>query len=129
MPIKEPDNLNAIGLTILMFRDIMLGLVGGAVAYLFDFSRAKREENAFRFQISSMLINMILGAFVAYMVGTLIAQDTTGRDAIVGISGVTSYQILLVAESRFVTWIVKKMTGETMDGNVKNSEDKQKDKK
>lgn len=124
MPYKEPDNLNIFWLTILMFKDVLLGVVGGAIAYLFDFSKARRDGNAFAFQVSSMLINMALGGFVAYMVGSIVPADTTGRDAIIGLTGVTSYQILLLAESKFATWIFHKITGEKIEDHQEKKKDK-----
>lgn len=124
MPLKEPDNINAIWITITMFKDVMLGVIGGAIAYLFDFSKARRNNNAFVFQISGMCINMAFGAFVAYMIGSLIPIDTAGRDAMVGVSGVTSYQILLIAESRLATVIINKFIGEDKSEKSKDKEDK-----
>lgn len=121
MPHSDPNNVNAFWLTLILFKDVLLGLIGGAISYLFDFSRAKRQGNGFAFQVSSMVINMCLGAFVAYIVGSLIPIDTAGRDAIVGMSGVTSYQILLIAESRFATWIFNKITGD----DVKHKKEKE----
>ena len=97
---------------LLSVKDIILGTMGGMVAYLFDYSRAKRdsEKKEFPFMMSSMIINMALGAFISYIVGSVIPIDTVGRDAIVGLSGVTAYNILLIAESRFATWVVDKIT-------------------
>lgn len=113
MPFSDPNNNNMFVVYFLMFKEIILGFVGGAVAYLFDYSKAKRNGNSFTFSISSMLINMALGAFVAYMVGTVIPLETMGRDAIIGMSGVTAYQILLLAESNFAKWVFNKLTGES----------------
>lgn len=115
MPNSDPNNINTFWLTLLLFKDVFLGLIGGAISYLFDFSKARRQGLDFAFQISSMLVNMCLGGFVAYMIGSIIPLETMGRDAIVGVSGVTSYQILLLAESRFATWIFNKITGEKVD--------------
>ena len=111
MPMNDPNVQNAFMVYFIMFKEIILGFIGGAIAYLFDYSKAKRNSKPFSFSISSMFINMALGAFVAYMVGTVIPVETTGRDAIIGISGVTAYQILLVAESNFAKWIFNRLTG------------------
>lgn len=92
-------------------KDIILGIAGGMVAYLFDYSKAIRQgDTEFTFLISSMLINMCLGAFVAYTVGSTLPADTMFRDAIVGLSGVTAYNILLVAESKFAKWVIERIT-------------------
>ncbi len=97
---------------LIAFKDIILGVAGGAVAYLFDYIKSRRNDQVgFPFMPSSMLINMLLGAFVAYTVGTLLPLDITGRDAMVGFSGLTAYNILLVAESKFAEWIIDKLTG------------------
>jgi NAD/NADP transhydrogenase beta subunit len=92
-------------------RDVLLGIAGGMIAYLFDYSKAKRSgDDEFKFLISSMLVNMCLGAFVAYTIGSTLPEDIHFRDAIVGLSGVTAYNILLVAESKFAKWVIEKIT-------------------
>ena len=106
------NDFNYFWVIILMFKDIFLGLVGGLISYLFDYSKAKRNGNEeFIFRVSGMIINMSLGAFVGYVIGTLLPIETTGRDAIIALSGVTSYNILLLAESRFAVWIFERVTG------------------
>jgi len=95
-------------------KDIVLGMAGGIAAYLFDYSKAKREGDAdFRFLVSSMLINMALGAFVAYIIGSVISEDVTYRNAIIALSGVTAFQIILLAESRFAEWVIARLTSST----------------
>ncbi len=116
--VGNGNDFNYIWLVLLMFKDVFLGLVGGLVAYLFDYKKADKEGRATIFKVSGVIINMALGAFVGYVMGTLLPLDTTGRDAIVALSGVTSYNILLLAESRFATWVFDKVTG-------KKSEDKE----
>lgn len=89
-----------------MFKDIFLGAIGGIVAYLFDYKKAKKDGNsAFIFSFPSLLINMFLGMFVAYSVGTFIPLDVVGRDAFIGGAGFVSFPILLVAESRAVNYL------------------------
>ena len=44
-------------------------------------------------------------------------SETTGRDAIIALSGVTSYNILLLAESRFAVWIFERVTGKDTSDN------------
>jgi len=97
-------------------KDILLGMSGGAIAYLFDYSRAKRSgDDKFKFLLSSMLINIALGAFVAYIVGSGLPIDLVYRDAIIGFSGVTAYNIILLAESRFAEWLINKIQNDTKD--------------
>ncbi len=107
----ETDWISVLGL-VKTVKDIALGMAGGVVAYLFDYSRAKRaKDEEFSFMFSSMFINMTMGAFVAYTVGSMLDSSTIGRDAIIGFSGVSAYNILLLAESKFATWIIEKITG------------------
>ena len=121
--INNGNDFNYFWVAILMFKDIFLGLVGGLISYLFDYSKAKRNGNEeFIFRVSGMIINMALGAFVGYVIGTLLPIETTGRDAIIALSGVTSYNILLLAESRFAVWIFERVTGKGTSDN-KGSKD------
>ena len=121
--INNGNDFNYFWVIILMFKDILLGLVGGLISYLFDYSKAKRNGNEeFIFRVSGMVINMSLGAFVGYVIGTLLPIETTGRDAIIALSGVTSYNILLLAESRFAVWVFEKVIGKDTSDN-KGSKD------
>ena len=121
--ISNGNDFNYFWVLLLMFKDILLGLVGGLISYLFDYSKAKRNGNEqFIFRVSGMVINMSLGAFVGYVIGTLLPIETTGRDAIIALSGVTSYNILLLAESRFAVWVFERVTGKGTSNN-KGSKD------
>ena len=116
--INSGNDFNYFWVLLLMFKDILLGLVGGLISYLFDYSKAKKNGNEeFIFRVSGMVINMALGAFVGYVIGTLLPIETTGRDAIIALSGVTSYNILLLAESRFAVWIFERVTGKGTSDN------------
>ena len=116
--INNGNDFNYFWVIVLMFKDVLLGLVGGLISYLFDYSKAKRNGNEeFIFRVSGMIINMSLGAFVGYVIGTLLPIETTGRDAIIALSGVTSYNILLLAESRFAVWIFERVTGKGTSDN------------
>jgi uncharacterized membrane protein len=96
-------------------KDILLGATGGMVGYLLDYITAQRridngEKVIFIFRYTSLFINMILGAFVAHIVGDILNEDFGDyRNAIIGLSGVTSYQILILAESKFANYIVDKV--------------------
>lgn len=121
--MSNGNDFNYFWVLLLMFKDILLGLVGGLISYLFDYSKAKRNGNEqFIFRVSGMVINMSLGAFVGYVIGTLLPIETTGRDAIIALSGVTSYNILLLAESRFAVWLFERVTGKGVSNN-KGSKD------
>ena len=116
--INNGNDFNYFWVIILMFKDVFLGLVGGLISYLFDYSKAKKNGNEeFIFRVSGMIINMSLGAFVGYVIGTLLPIETTGRDAIIALSGVTSYNILLLAESRFAVWVFEKVIGKDTSDN------------
>ena len=116
--INNGNDFNYFWVIILMFKDVFLGLVGGLISYLFDYSKAKKNGNEeFIFRVSGMIINMSLGAFVGYVIGTLLPIETTGRDAIIALSGVTSYNILLLAESRFAVWVFERVTGKGTSDN------------
>ena len=116
--INNGNDFNYFWVIILMFKDVFLGLVGGLISYLFDYSKAKKNGNEeFIFRVSGMIINMALGAFVGYVIGTLLPIETTGRDAIIALSGVTSYNILLLAESRFAVWIFERVAGKGTSDN------------
>lgn len=96
-------------------KDILIGAIGGMIGYLLDYITAQRkrdngEKVIFIFRYTSLFINMILGAFVAHIVGDILNEDFGDyRNAIIGLSGVTSYQILIVAESKFANYIVDKV--------------------
>lgn len=92
------------------YKDIILGSIGGIVSYLFDFKRAKKDKVEFNFSISLLLINVILGAFMSYMVGTVLDTKTFGRDFIIGLSGFFAFAILVFAEAKFPEWIIDKVT-------------------
>ncbi len=108
--MTSPDNITLLLKILLASRDVLLGLVGGFIAYLFDYNKAKREgNNDFVFRWTSLTINMMLGAYVGYIIGSLIPLDAWYRDAIVSLSGVTAYQILLLAQSRFAGLVFDKV--------------------
>ena len=67
--MSNGNDFNYFWVLLLMFKDILLGLVGGLISYLFDYSKAKRNGNEeFIFRVSGMIINMALGAFVGYVI-------------------------------------------------------------
>ena len=97
-------------------KDVALGAIGGLIAYLVDYITAQKkkdkgEEIVFVFRFTSLFINMALGAFVAYIVGGLLDEDFGRyRDALIGLSGVSAYQILILSEHKFATFIVNKFS-------------------
>jgi uncharacterized membrane protein YuzA (DUF378 family) len=116
MPFNNQETINILQQLLTNSKDIILGALGGLVAYLLDYITAQRKKDngenvMFVFRYTSLFINMILGAFVAHIVGSALSEDFSRyRDAIIGLSGVTAYQILILAESRFAKYIVDKFT-------------------
>jgi len=123
--MNNGNDFNYFWVIVLMFKDVFLGLIGGMISYLFDYSKAKRNGNdEFIFKVSGMIINMSLGAFVGYVIGTLLPPETSGRDAIIALSGVTSYNILLMAESKFAVWLFERFTGKNIEKRKDDIKDK-----
>lgn len=120
--INGGNEFNYYWIMLLMFKDVLLGLLGGLIAYLFDYKRAGKEGKEAVFKVSGVVINMALGAFVGYVIGTLLPPDTTARDALIALSGVTSYNILLLAESRFATWVFEKIVGKDASNKRNDNE-------
>lgn len=92
-------------------KDVLLGGAGGVIAYMFDFSKQKKELPEMRWSNHAMFINLCIGAFVAYSLGTFIPMDLQGRDGLIGLIGVTSYAILGIIESRFAKILLDKIIG------------------
>ena len=90
-------------------KDIVLGSMGGVAAYMYDYSKKKKENKDVVWSNSAMAINMFLGGFVANAMGSFIPSDLNGRDGIVGFIGVSSYAILGIVESRFAKIIMSKV--------------------
>jgi len=93
------------------FKEIILGGAGGIVAYMFDYQRQRKALADIPFSFSAMFINMCIGAFVAYSLGSFIDHSVSGRDGYIGLIGVTSYAILGIVESRFAKIIIDRILG------------------
>lgn len=96
---------------VVALKDVLLGGMGGIVAYMFDYSRQKKRMEDVQWSNSAMLINMVIGAFVAYSLAAFIPADTMGRDGLVGFIGVSSYAILGIVESRFARIVLDRFMG------------------
>ena len=92
-------------------KEVLLAGTGGVVAYLYDYARMSKVNAAHRWSNKAMTINTIIGAFVGYVVGSLIPIDVTYRDAIIAFSGVSAFTIIGIIESRFAVWLIEKATG------------------
>ena len=96
----------------LIVRDIVLGGFGGAAVYLFDYSKATRNgDSKFTFRISSLLINIVLGMFVAYAVSGVIENEQEYRDVLLLASGFSAYNVLTLTESKFAEYMFSRFTG------------------
>ena len=93
-------------------KEVILAGMGGVVAYLYDYTRLSKIDETYRWSNKALTINMILGAFVGYSVGSLIPSDVSYRDAIIAFSGVSAFTIVGIIESRFATWLIERITGE-----------------
>lgn len=97
--------------------DILLGGVAGLIAYLYDHNveckeYAKEREGgceAIKFNLFSLITNIAMGAFVAYVVGTAIADTNEYKTILVGFSGFSAYSILALARSRFAETLLDKI--------------------
>ena len=96
-------------------KEILLAGSGGVVAYLYDYTRISKEDDTYRWSNKAMVINMVLGAFVGYVIGSLIPVDVTYRDAIIAFSGVSAFTIIGIIESRFAQFIIERLTGRGID--------------
>ena len=97
------------------FKEILLAGAGGIVAYLYDYARMSKANEAHRWSNKAFAINTFLGAFVGYVIGSVIPLDVGFRDAIIAFSGVSAFTILGIVESRFATLIIEKLTGRKID--------------
>lgn len=89
-------------LTVGYYKDIFIGICGGVASYLFKYTRTTPKET---FSITSLFVHIVLGAFVSYMIGTVIEPKTYGRELIIGFSGFFAFAILIFAESKFPEWL------------------------
>ena len=96
-------------------KEIILAGTGGVVAYLYDYTRVSRTNDEHKWSNKALFINTILGAFVGYVIGSLIPIDVTYRDAIIAFSGVSAFTIIGIVESRFAVYIIERLTGKKLD--------------
>jgi len=92
-------------------KDVFLGGMGGVVAYMYDYSKGKKQGKEVVWSNSAMVINAFLGGFTANAMGSFIPIDTLGRDGLIGFIGVSSYAILGIIESRFAKAVLDRVFG------------------
>ena len=105
------DNFELFLKIVIATKDVLLGGFGGMVAYMFDYSKTKKINDEHKWSNSAMVINLFIGSFVAYSLGTFIPVDAVGRDGIIGLIGVSSYAILGIIESRFAKILLDRLIG------------------
>ena len=92
-------------------KEILFAGAGGIVAYMYVYTKLSKENSEYKWSNRAMFINMFIGSFVGYTIGSFIPLEYAYRDGIIGFSGVSAYNIIGIVGSRFATWIVDKVTG------------------
>lgn len=87
-------------------KDVLVGGTGGLIMYFVENKRMKDKGVDAKLDIGQMFINIFVGSFVAYVIGSSIDMTTPYRDGIVAVIGMCSYSIVGLLESRFSKWIV-----------------------
>ena len=103
--------INYIIIVLTASKDVWLGFVGGVASYMFDMRKAQMEkDNPVAFKWGALMLSASLGMFIGYVVGTFIPLETYARNGLVALSGLTAYNIMVLAESRFATYVLDKIT-------------------
>ena len=97
---------NIVSQLVASMKDILIGGTGGLMMYFVENRRLKENGVDAKIDIGQMFINMFIGSFVAYAIGSSIAIDTPYRDGIIAVVGMCSYSIVGLLESRFTQWVV-----------------------
>lgn len=101
---------------VIISKDVWLGSVGGFISYIYDYTKSRRDseanntEDKFKFKLSSLFVNIAMGAFVGYCSGIFLENDIRVRDAIIAFSGVFAYNVLYATESKFVINLIEILT-------------------
>ena len=69
---NDTNNMNALFQIATTFKDVILGFFGGMIAYLIRFQREKEENEEYKFSFVSLFINILLGGYASYLVGSVI---------------------------------------------------------
>jgi len=100
----EPTIFQILG----SMKDILLGVIGGVVAYLLRYQREKDKDDSYSFSFVTLIINMVLGGYASYLFGTAIPEHWHYKDFIIGSIGVASYPILVWIERNALGVLLKK---------------------
>ena len=114
----------------LHIKDIVIGIFGGLVAYFIkykrdhDYAQASGEDLP-NFELPIMVINMIIGAFIAYIAGDLMPLDLSGRDFYLGLISISSYSLAMTIESKGIALFLKRIFGSQADSIIKDINENQ----
>ena len=111
--IRENETLQLVHQVLIALKDVLLGASGGIAVYLFLF--AKSDDKDKHFSISMILINMVVGAFVAGAVGSFLPLDMVGRSGLLGFAGASAFKIMELVESRLANSLYEKLTGKRIE--------------
>jgi len=103
------DTASGILFYINYFKEILIALIGGATAYLFRYHQEKEKNNFHTFSIALFLINIILGGFIGYLIGSIIPPENPYKNFLIGMSGIAAYPLLAILETNLVR-ILGKLT-------------------
>ena len=87
-------------------KDVFMGGTGGLVMYFVENKRLKANGIDAKMNVGAMFVNVFIGSFVAYAIGSSIGADVAYRDGIIALIGMCSYSIVGLLESRFTQWVV-----------------------
>jgi len=87
-------------------KDVLVGGTGGLVMYFVENKRLKTNGIDAKMNLGSMFVNVFIGSFAAYVIGSSIGPDVSYRDGIIALIGMCSYSIVGLLESRFTQWAV-----------------------
>jgi hypothetical protein len=92
-------------------KDVITGGVGGIIAYMYNYSKNKKDGLEPVWSNPMMFINMCIGGFTANTIGSFIPTDMWGRYGWIGAIGVSSYATIVIIESRFADVIIQRFLG------------------
>ena len=78
------------------FKDAILGAGGGSIAYIYEY----RANNYTGWNTIALVLNILVGGFLAQIMGKYISSDTPWRDAIIAGIGIMAFGIITVAKTK-----------------------------
>jgi len=108
MPVNNNVEPSSILQLIGSMKDVLLGVIGGVVAYFLRYEEKKKLDDTHTFSWITLVFNMLLGGYAAYLFGTLIPETAGYKDFVIGSIGVASYPILTWVERNALGVLLKK---------------------